>query len=137
MLRRDRSAEEKKLTDKQWTTDLVWKTGWVLQGYECSAMDFFAATCDRLFDYRDPRGVPTWKRIEIVESLLVYSKLHFGGDEADLGTILIKLRKLQREDPTPGDDRTIDEIVGRINPAEPDVIQEFRRSMRLEGIVHP
>ncbi len=78
-------------------------------------------------------NVPTWKRIKIVESLQAYSKLHFGGDHAQLQDILIKLRRLQRIETLTSDGRTIDEVVGKLNPCEPDVIQQFRRQMRVSG----
>ena len=52
-----------------------------------------------LIDQRK-NNVPTWKRIKITESLLGYSKQHFSGDVAKLEEILMKLRKLQREEPS-------------------------------------
>jgi hypothetical protein len=79
------------------------------------------------------RGMETWKRIKIVESLILYRDAHFVGADPKLEDLLAKLQKLESKEWMRADGRTIEEVVGKINPLEPDTIQAFRRSMRLEG----
>lgn len=130
---RTESSTSKKPTEKQWAAIWYRKLAGFCRVRDARGWNFTQQNVIAFLIAQRKNNVPTWKRIKIVESLLLYSKLHFGGDKAELTDILVKLRKLQRTELPAGEDRSIDEIVGKINPTEPDVIQLFRRNMRLEG----
>jgi hypothetical protein len=75
----------------------------------------------------------TWKRIKIVDSLIVYGNKHYGRMEPFLEPLRRKLRKLKQSQDESQGAGEIEEAAGIINPNEPDVLQTFRRKMRLEG----
>lgn len=126
-------AKSTKPTQRQWADIWFRKLAGFCKVQDARSWRFTQTDVINFLIAKRKGNVPTWKRIKIVESLLAYSRLHWGGDIAQLNGILVKLRKLQRTELPAGEDRSIDEIVGKINPNEPDVVQEFRRNMRLEG----
>ncbi|WP_417747326.1 integron integrase [Rosistilla oblonga] len=82
-------------------------------------------------------GAPAWKRMKIIEGLIVYRSLVQRQSVQDLLPLKFKMHEIiaiertQRE----GYD-SIDDVVGKINPREPDAIQEFRRAMRRDGMAY-
>jgi len=93
-------------------------------------------------------GYPAWKRLMIVEGLINFQAKSCVTSNADLAFIVTKLKTFaakekakssgqfgqqiggQVVDQTP---LTEEEIVGKINPREPDSIQQMRRKLRLVG----
>ncbi|EMI40858.1 site-specific integrase, partial [Rhodopirellula sp. SWK7] len=80
-------------------------------------------------------GVLAWKRMKVIEGLIVFRESVQHRDPADLlplretmrGIVSIERAKSEGYD-------TIDDVVGKIDPKEPDAIQEFRRSLRRGGM---
>lgn len=84
--------------------------------------------------YRRDRGVPAWKRLMMVRSLADYRTKILQRTAHDLKPLIVKLEELAAlEQAEKADVEDIDEIVGKINPSEPDVLQLYRRKMRLLG----
>lgn len=93
---------------------------------------------------------PAWKRLKIVEGLICFRQKHCVGKAPDLSFIVLKLKQLAamektREKKNANQSKemahvgrevvelTDEEIVGRINPREPDSIQQLRIKLRLMG----
>ena len=51
----------------------------------------------------------------------------------ELESIQAKLRQVSAREKQRGSERPIEEVVGAINPSEPDAVQEFRRKLRVMG----
>ena len=80
------------------------------------------------------RGDPAWKRLRMVQGLISYRKLVQNRPADDLWPIHNKLQEIAaRERAADGGALSIEEVVGRIDPREPDIIQEYRRALRLLG----
>src|SRR6056297_1799145 len=80
------------------------------------------------------RGLPTWKRLKMVEALMNYRRLVQNRPVDDLIPVHRKLQQTAVEERSHDDGvETIEEVVGKINPNEPDVIQAYRRALRLQG----
>ncbi|MEM6472742.1 MAG: integron integrase [Planctomycetota bacterium] len=83
---------------------------------------------------RRDREVPAWKRLVMVRSLSDYRTMILKRAAHDLKPIIVKLEELAAlEEAKKAGIEDIDEIVGKINPSEPDVLQLYRRKMRLLG----
>lgn len=80
-------------------------------------------------------GLPAWKRMKIIEGLMVYrTKVQKGGVE-DLVPLQEKMVEIiQIERARDGGYDSIDDVVGKIDPRESDAIQAFRRALRLDGL---
>lgn len=97
-------------------------------------------------------GFPAWKRRKIVENLISFQRKAQVAQPADLRFIIAKLKELDAQDKlrSPNDqfkggensstsvvscDAPLSEadIVGKINPREPDTVQQLRRKLRLVG----
>ncbi len=78
--------------------------------------------------------VPAWKRVRILEGLLVYRRMVQEQPIDGFQWIRDKLQEvIQTERAQREGYGTIEEAVGFINPNEPDAIQEFRRALRKDG----
>lgn len=81
------------------------------------------------------RKTPAWKRLKIIESLMFYRRHVQAGSPDDLKFIRTKLQSLAREEKIKrmcqGEEEEIDDVVGHIDPREPDIIQNLRRATRL------
>ena len=120
--------------------DLKWARIWFQQlasfhrrsddaNWEFSADDVIAFSRSKL-----QRGMPAWKRLKMVQSLMNYRKLIQHRSIDDLIGIHRKLQEVvARERLQQEGAETIEEVVGKINPREPDIIQEMRRKLRLMG----
>ncbi|MCM2375101.1 phage integrase N-terminal SAM-like domain-containing protein [Aporhodopirellula aestuarii] len=100
-------------------------------------------TADEVIAYlRDHvrRKTPAWKRLKIIQSLICYRRYVQSAPFDDLTFIRIKLEVLARNEKIKqatvkqsSDDaiEEIEDVVGHIDPREPDVIQNLRRAIRL------
>ena len=78
--------------------------------------------------------VPAWKRVKILEGLLVYRRMIQGQPIDEFLWIRDKLQEVVQLERAQGEGfDTIEEAVGCIDPNEPDVIQSFRRALRKDG----
>ena len=77
-------------------------------------------------------GMPGWKRLKIVEGLICYRNGVLKTSEPKLEPIRAKLQEIVVAEKHRDDDRPIEEILGRINPRESEVIQKMRRTMRVQ-----
>ena len=78
-------------------------------------------------------GMPTWKRLLIVKGLITYRNQFLRSHEPRLEHIRAKLQQKvirEREEEVKPD---IEEVVGKLNPRDPDVIQAFQRALRVHG----
>lgn len=75
-------------------------------------------------------GMPAWKRLMIEKGLILYRNKFLRSPEPRLEHIRAKLQELAVRERTPHDDVGIEETSGKINPNEPKVIQEMRRTLR-------
>ena len=78
-------------------------------------------------------GTPAWKRLMIVKSLIVYRNRFLHSQTPKLEFIRSKLQQIVADEKAKHDGPSIEELVGKINPNEPDIIQELRRTMRRLG----
>ena len=80
-------------------------------------------------------GVPAWKRMKIIEGLILFCtdlQKRSADELIPLREKMVQIIQVERAKGLGFD--TIEESVGRINPREPDAIQEFRRQMRRSGM---
>ena len=75
--------------------------------------------------------MPTWKRLKIVEGLIWYRNHVRQATTPPLEPIRTILRDLVARERNDQAEAPITEVVGRIDPREPDVIQAMRRTLRL------
>ena len=85
-------------------------------------------------------GMPAWKRLMIVKGLTLYRDRLMRSNTPHLDEVRSKLKQLaiaEKESLLLGQEcssrGTIEEVVGKINPREPDVIQALRRTLRVQG----
>ena len=77
------------------------------------------------------QGMPSWKRLKIVEGLLWYRNHIRKTSTPRLEVIRATLQKRVHDEKLAQDDLPIEEVAGKINPREPDVIQLLRKTLRL------
>lgn len=77
-------------------------------------------------------GVPAWKRLRIVEGLISYRNRVRRSETPRLEPIRQKLQEIVLRERHRDDPGTIEEVAGKIDPREPDIIQQLRRTMRLQ-----
>ena len=79
-------------------------------------------------------GVPAWKRLKAVEGLITYRNRILKSKQPRLEHIRTKLQEIVIQEKFDNDGGPeIEELVGQINPREPDVIQKMRRTLRVQG----
>tara|TARA_R110002049_G_scaffold47902_3_gene138505 strand:- start:19471 stop:21141 length:1671 start_codon:yes stop_codon:yes gene_type:complete len=76
---------------------------------------------------------PAWKRLKMVEALIVYRDRVLQTSQPRLESIRAKLQEIAALENLAEQEIPIEDVVGKINPREPDVIQLLRRQMRLQG----
>ncbi|TWT96460.1 phage integrase N-terminal SAM-like domain-containing protein [Neorhodopirellula pilleata] len=80
------------------------------------------------------RKTPAWKRLRIIDSLMYYRRHVQAGPIDDFKFIHTKLEALARAEKIKqmcqGEMDVIEDVVGHIDPKEPDVIQNLRRAIR-------
>lgn len=77
-------------------------------------------------------GMPAWKRLKIVEGLLLYRNRVLRSQTPRLEPIRAKLREIACRERCDEPEESIDELVGRIDPREPEIVQQFQRTIRLQ-----
>ena len=79
-------------------------------------------------------GMPAWKRLKMVQALMNFRRQIQKRPIDELVPIHRKLQEIvARERAKESGAGSIEEVVGKINPREPDVIQQYRRKLRLTG----
>ena len=78
------------------------------------------------------KGMPTWKRIKIVEGLIWYRNRVRKSTMPRLEPLRAKLQEVLVKEKHSEEDGPMEDVVGKIDPREPDVIQEMRRALRLK-----
>lgn len=79
------------------------------------------------------QNMPTWQRLGIVNSLIWYRNNVRKTDQPSLERVRAALQERVAHERLSRDEVPIEDVVGKINPREPDVIQQFRRQLRLHG----
>jgi len=79
------------------------------------------------------QNMPTWKRLKVVEGVIWYRNNVRKSCTPRLEIVRAKLQEMVAKENEQKGEVTIDDVVGKINPNEPDVIQELRRKLRLQG----
>ncbi len=77
-------------------------------------------------------GVPAWKRLRIVEGLIGYRNRVRQSKTPQLEWMRTKLQTIALREQNRDDDEPIEEVVGKIDPNDPDIIRQMQRTMRLE-----
>ena len=93
-------------------------------------------TCEDVIQFlksKVKQGVPAWKRLKIVDGLIVYRLAIMKSDLPELRVVQKKLRQFALNDKLKRASGSIEEAVGKINPNEQDAVQEFRRKLRVMG----
>lgn len=87
-----------------------------------------------LRSYRDA-GTPAWKRMKIIEGLLIFRRQIQQREVDDLIPLQRKMVEIiQIERARDQGYETIDDVVGKIDPRECDAVQAFRRALRMDGM---
>ena len=122
-------------------TELKWARIWYnnLAGFHRHAGDSsWEFTVDEVIAFlrsKRDQGLPAWKRMSIIRGLMIYRQQVQRKGIKDLEPIrekmgeIVMLERARKE----GYD-TVEESVGVIDESEPDVIQEFRRALRRNGL---
>ncbi len=79
-------------------------------------------------------GMPTWKRLKVVNALIVYRDRVRQSANPRLESIRTTLAQRMAMEKNREQEVPIEDIVGKINPREPDLIQDLRRTLRLQGL---
>ncbi len=79
------------------------------------------------------QNMPAWKRLKIVEGVIWYRDHVQKSAAPRLDMVRAKLKELAAQESNYVPEATIDDVVGKINPREPDVIQALRRNLRVQG----
>ncbi|WP_345689789.1 tyrosine-type recombinase/integrase, partial [Novipirellula caenicola] len=78
---------------------------------------------------------PAWKRMKIIRGLMIYRRMILQKPDDDLEPVRKRMLEIiayeRRRDEGYG---SIEESGGKINPREPDAVQEFRRGLRRTGL---
>ncbi len=82
--------------------------------------------------YKLKQNMPTWKRLKAVEGIIWYRNNVRKSSTPRLEMVRAKLQEMVVKEKEPKGEVKID-VVGKINPREPDVIQELRKKIRLKG----
>lgn len=82
---------------------------------------------------RKKTGVPTWKRIKIIEGLIQYRNKYSKSSAPKLETMRSKLAQLRDLENRKADDAPDEIVVGKLDPNEPPIIQKLRKKLRLQG----
>ena len=93
-------------------------------------------TCEDVIQFLKSKvklGVPAWKRLKIVDGLIVYRLAIMKADLPELQVVQKKLRQFALNDKLKRASSSIEEAIGKINPNEHDAVQEFRRKLRVMG----
>ncbi len=99
-----------------------------------SDWDFSADHVIRLCQHKRDQGMPAWKRKSLVDGLIVFRRTVQHKSVDDLLPISSKLQEIAGRERAQGEGvEDIEDLVGKINPREPDVIQELRRKLRRIG----
>jgi integron integrase len=80
------------------------------------------------------KGMPTRKRLKIVESLIIYRDQIRRSAQPRLEPLRIKLRERIRNEQERKANVKIDDVVGKIDASEPEILQALRRSIRRNGL---
>ncbi|WP_442511358.1 integron integrase [Novipirellula sp. SH528] len=95
-------------------------------------------TAEQLIEFLKSKrdaNFPAWKRMKIIRGLMVYRRLVLHKPDDDLEPVRKKMVQIiafeRSRDEGYG---SIEESGGKINPREPDAIQELRRAMRRAGL---
>jgi hypothetical protein len=80
------------------------------------------------------QGMPSGKRLKIVESLIRYRNEVLKSSQPRMEMIRAKLQEIVARERIESEGQTIDGVAGRIDPREPDAVQEFRRRIRVTGL---
>ena len=83
--------------------------------------------------YKLAHGMPAWKRLKIVEGLIFYCEQIRRSRIHHLATLRAKLQELAAREGLAEDEIPIEDVIGKINPRDPDIVQSYRRKLRLEG----
>ncbi|TWU17158.1 Tyrosine recombinase XerC [Novipirellula galeiformis] len=99
------------------------------------ATEFTAAEVIEFLRSKRDAGFPAWKRMKIIRGLMIYRRLVLQKPDDDLVPLRNKMLEIivierNRDE----GDGSIEESGGKINPREPDAIQEFRRALRRAGL---
>ena len=79
-------------------------------------------------------GVPAWKRLMIVKGLIYCRNRFLKSQQPHLEDVRSKLHEIaQNEKQSQLDEQTIRGLVGKISSNEPDIIQELKRTLRVQG----
>jgi integron integrase len=79
-------------------------------------------------------GNPAWKRLAIVEGLMLYRTEYQKRPADDLETAAHLLRqRVAEERANESGEETIQDVVGKIDPRECEIIQAYRRALRVNG----
>ncbi len=76
-------------------------------------------------------GTPAWKRLRIVEGLITYRNRVRRSQTPRLEPIRAKLQEIALQEKYRADPEPIEEIAGKIDPRDPDIIQRMQRKLRL------
>ena len=79
-------------------------------------------------------GMPTRKRLNVVEGLIVYRDRIRRSAQPRLEPLRIKLRERMRTEKERSEPVVIDDVVGKIDTREPEIIQAMRRALRRNGL---
>lgn len=79
-------------------------------------------------------GMPTRKRLNVVEGLILYRDQIRRSAQPRLEPLRIKLRERMHREKERNANVAIDDVVGKIDAREPEIIQAMRRALRRNGL---
>jgi integron integrase len=121
--------------------ELKWAWIWFKQlqvfHNRCGAHDWAFTVDDVIGLLKSKRdaGIPAWKRMKVIEGLIVFRREVQKRATDDLVEIGERMKSIvAHERAKNGGYDSIEDVVGKIDPREMDAIQEFRRALRKNGM---
>ncbi|MGB7328170.1 MAG: integron integrase [Rubripirellula sp.] len=120
--------------------EIKWAKIWFSQlskFHSRDSRDDWQFTADDVIEFLKSKrdaGLPAWKRMKIICGLIVYRRLVKHRSDEDLIPLKMKMEEIiMIERARDQGHDSIDDVVGKIDPTEPDAIQSFRRALRKDG----
>ncbi len=97
--------------------------------------DFTPDDVIRYLQSKRDQQMPAWKRMKILNGLLVFRRFTQQREIDPFAFIVAKMKEIIASERAKQDGYdSIEDVVGKIDPKEPDAIQQFRRALRKDGM---
>ena len=130
---RPATGNSKKKTPAEWARFWFDRLAKFHKVHDPAKWQFSEAEVIKFLQAKKKTGMPTWKRLMVVKGLITYRNQFIKSHEPQLEDIRATLQRRVFQEREREVAPKMEEVVGEINPREPDVIQALRRTLRVLG----